>query len=141
MNIQTASYADLDRIAAVEAACFPASEAATRAEFAARLRHYAGHFWLMQDGEAVVAFVDGMVTDAPDLTDEMYERAELHREDGAWQMIFGVNTLPACLPPAGTGGGAAAPRHCGRPRPGAARPGADVQGSPDSLLCKAGLCQ
>ena len=95
MNIQTASYADLDRIAAVEAACFPASEAATRAEFAARLRHYAGHFWLMQDGEAVVAFVDGMVTDAPDLTDEMYERAELHREDGAWQMIFGVNTLPA----------------------------------------------
>ena len=25
----------------------------------------------------------------------MYEDASLHREDGAWQMIFGVNTLPA----------------------------------------------
>ena len=42
-----------------------------------------------------VAFVDGFVTDQADLTDEMYERAELHQEDGDWQMIFGVNTLPA----------------------------------------------
>ena len=25
-----------------------------------------------------------------DLTDEMYEKAAMHNEDGAWQMIFGV---------------------------------------------------
>ena len=37
-----------------------------------------------------------MVTDARDLSDEMYERASLHDENGAWQMIFGVNTIPAC---------------------------------------------
>ena len=35
------------------------------------------------------------MTDEADLTDEMYERAEMHDEHGAWQMIFGVNTLPA----------------------------------------------
>lgn len=29
-----------------------------------------------------------------DLTDEMYEKAAMHNEDGAWQMIFGVKTLP-----------------------------------------------
>ena len=28
-------------------------------------------------------------------TDEMYENASMHQENGAWQMIFGVNTLPA----------------------------------------------
>ena len=39
--------------------------------------------------------MDGFVTDKPDLTDEMYERAEMHDENGAWQMIFGVNTIPA----------------------------------------------
>ena len=33
--------------------------------------------------------------DQADLTDEMYENASMHQEDGAWQMIFGVNTLPA----------------------------------------------
>ena len=48
----------------------------------------------MFDESKLIAFVDGMVTDAADLTDEMYERAELHKESGAWQMIFGVNTIP-----------------------------------------------
>ena len=30
-----------------------------------------------------------------DLSSIMYEKAEMHNEKGAWQMIFGVNTLPA----------------------------------------------
>ena len=96
MEIRTATLADLDAITAVEAACFPAAEAATREEFGGRLKHYADHFWLLYEGETLVAFVDGMVTDAPDLTDEMYADAALHDEGGAWQMIFGVNTLPRC---------------------------------------------
>ena len=94
MDIRTATMDDLEQIAAVERACFPAAEAATREEFARRLTHYADHFWLMLDGGHLVAFVDGMVTDRADLTDEMYENAALHNEAGAWQMIFGVNTLP-----------------------------------------------
>ena len=48
----------------------------------------------MCEEEKVIAFVDGMVTDEKNLTDEMYEKACLHDENGAWQMIFGVNTLP-----------------------------------------------
>ena len=44
--------------------------------------------------DKLIAFVDGFVTDEADLTDEMYEKAAMHNEDGAWQMIFGVNTLP-----------------------------------------------
>ena len=35
-----------------------------------------------------------MWTDEADLTDEMYANAAMHNENGAWQMIFGVNTLP-----------------------------------------------
>lgn len=85
---------DLEKVTAVEAECFPAAEAATKEEFAERLKHYGNHFWLMFDEEKLIAFVDGFVTDEPDLTDEMYEKASLHNEDGAWQMIFGVNTIP-----------------------------------------------
>ena len=58
MEIRKGTLKDLEAIAAVEAACFPAAEAAT--------------------------------------ADEMYADASLHRENGAWQMIFGVNTIPAC---------------------------------------------
>ena len=59
-----------------------------------RLESYADHFLLMFDGEKLAAFIDGFVTDEPDLTDEMYENAAMHSESGKWQMIFGVNTLP-----------------------------------------------
>lgn len=95
MQIRTAALQDLPALAAVEAACFPPAEAATQAQLAARLRNYGNHFWLLLDGASVVSFVDGFCTDLPDLTDEMYENAALHQEHGAWQMIFGVNTLPA----------------------------------------------
>ncbi len=94
MLIRTATIHDLDAVTAVEAECFPPAEAATRADFEHRLAHYSDHFWLMFDNDKLVAFVDGMVTDKADLTDEMYECAELHNENGAWQMIFGVNTIP-----------------------------------------------
>ncbi len=95
MTIRTATMADLPRVTQLEAACFPAAEAATEASFRARLAHYPNHFWLLEEGEALVGFVNGMATNEPHLTDEMYTRAALHSESGAWQMIFGVNTHPA----------------------------------------------
>ena len=52
--------------------------------------------YAMWDGEKPAGSVDGMVTNQADLTDELYAQAALHDESGAWQMIFGVNTLPAC---------------------------------------------
>ena len=58
------------------------------------MKYYGNYFWLMYEDRKLIAFVDGFVTDEPDLTDEMYEKAAMHNEDGAWQMIFGVNTLP-----------------------------------------------
>ena len=95
MEIRHATAADLEALAEVEAECFPKAEAATAEEFAGRVKYYGNHFWLMFDGDRMVSFVDGFVTNEADLTDEMYERAELHQEDGDWQMIFGVNTLPS----------------------------------------------
>ena len=96
MHIRTAVPADLPAVTAVEAACFPAAEAATEADFAKRLAVYPNHFWLMEDDNGtLVSFVNGLVTDEPHLRDEMYADAGFHNENGAWQMIFGVNTLPA----------------------------------------------
>lgn len=94
--IRTASMNDLDAISAVEAECFPAAEAASKEEFKQRIRAYGNHFWLMFEGDHLVAFVDGMVTDQADLTDDLYEKADLHNEEGDWQMIFGINTIPSC---------------------------------------------
>ena len=82
--------------ALADAVGFPAAEAASKEEFAERIAAYGNHFWLLFKNGKLVSFVDGMVTDTPDLADEMYENAALHDENGAWQMIFGVNTIPEC---------------------------------------------
>lgn len=98
MYIRTATIADLDKVAQVEAECFLPAEAATKEAFVGRLEHYGNHFWLLFEDESeakLIGFVDGFVTDEVDLTDEMYEKASMHNERGAWQMIFGLNTLPA----------------------------------------------
>ena len=88
MHIRTAAMADLAAVTAVEAA--------TEKDFADRLAVYPDHFWLLEEEDGtLVSFVNGLVTDEPILRDEMYADASFHNEGGAWQMIFGVNTLPA----------------------------------------------
>lgn len=94
MHIRTATMDDLDAVTAVEAACFPAAEAATRDEFAARLAVYPNHFWLLEEDGRLVSFINGLVSDEPTIRDEMFADAAFHNEHGAWQMVFGVNTLP-----------------------------------------------
>lgn len=94
MNIRNATIDDLQVIAEVEARCFPKAEAATEEDFKKRLSVYPNHFWLLEDGDRVVGFVNGMVTDEEILRDEMFENAKLHNEYGQWQMIFGVDTIP-----------------------------------------------
>ncbi len=71
-----------------------ASEAASETAFTERIESYGNHFWLMHENGKLIAFVDGFVTDESDLTDDMFANAAMHNENGAWQMIFGVNTLP-----------------------------------------------
>ena len=121
LPIRTATAGDLDAIDAAEQACFPPVEAASRGALAARLAVYPDHFWLLEgvvpesvepdhDGDAdrenrgnsptlgaptLISFVNGMTTDEPHLLDAMYDDPSLHSPDGAWQMIFGVDTHPA----------------------------------------------
>ncbi len=95
LYVRTATLEDVDLIAAVEAECFPKAEAATREQFLERLTYYRDHFWLLFEGEQLISFVDGLATDDGDLNDHMYEDASLHDPQGDWQMIFGVNTVPA----------------------------------------------
>ena len=94
MKIRNATIEDLRSITDVEARCFPKAEAATEEDFEKRLNMYPNHFWLLEDDDTLVGFVNGMVTDEDMLRDEMFENASLHNEDGSWQMIFGVNTIP-----------------------------------------------
>ena len=82
MLIRNATVDDLDEVSSVEAQCFPVQEAATAEVFSQRLKYYGNHFWLMFDEERLISFVDGFVTNEPDLTDEMFAKADMHDENG-----------------------------------------------------------
>ena len=69
MTIRTATMTDLRAVTDLEVACFPAAEAATEADFAARLSAYPDHFWLGVVEGLLKNFTDGMVTDEPTLRD------------------------------------------------------------------------
>lgn len=94
LTLRTASLNDLSAVTAVEAACFPPAEAATESDFHKRLTVYPDRFWLLFDGDTLVSFINGMVTNETTIRDEMYEDATLHQPDGNYQAIFGVNTRP-----------------------------------------------
>ena len=93
-SIRKATINDLDIISELEATCFPAAEAATKESFRARLTKYPDYFFLLFISEKLVSMVNGLVTDIPDLQDEMYDDADIHDSNGDWQMIFGVDTHP-----------------------------------------------
>lgn len=101
MEIVKGTLEDCRELAEIERQCFPAAQAADEKTFYERLRVYPDHFWLLKDEKGkIISFVNGMCTDIEDLSDEMYADASMHNERGEWQMIFGVDTLPAY-------------RHCG----------------------------
>lgn len=92
--IRKATAEDLDIVTHIEATCFPPTEAAPREAFEERLKYYAGQFLIAFDGDTPIGFIDGFASDDEILTDEMFADASLHNPNGAWQMIFGLNTLP-----------------------------------------------
>lgn len=94
MEIRKATMNDLEAITALEAACFPAAEAAPLESFQKRLDVFADRFWLLWDGDRLVSMVNGMVTNEEELVDEMFADANMHQPEGRWQMIFGVATHP-----------------------------------------------
>ena len=95
MFIRKAAQSDLDQIAQIESICFPQGQAAGREVIRDRLRTFPDHFMIMCDEYSkAAAFINGFTTDRSDLTDEMYRSAYMHDENGAWQMVFGLCTLP-----------------------------------------------
>lgn len=94
MTIRTAALSDLEAIATLESLCFPAAEAASKKAIFERLQVFPTHFWLLEDGNNLVSFINGMVTNESTIRDEMFQQPDLHDEKGDWQAIFGVCTDP-----------------------------------------------
>ena len=93
--IRQARPEDLDQVAEVERICFPEAEAAGRESLRLRIQAFPESFLVAEEqGGAIIGFINGAVTDKKTISDDMFEDAGLHKEDGAYQSIFGLDVLP-----------------------------------------------
>lgn len=94
-RIRNVTPEDLTSVTAVEALCFPAAEAAGRESLKERIERFPESFFVAENpGGQVIGFINGCVTDETTIRDEMFEDGALHRADGAYQSIFGLDVIP-----------------------------------------------
>ena len=89
---------ELAAIAQVEAECFPPEEAASPDTLRARAKAFPESFLAAEedtpDEGRIIGFINGCVTDERTIRDEMFEDISLHRPQGAYQSIFGLDVVP-----------------------------------------------
>ena len=94
-TIRNVKAEDLDQVTEVEALCFPAAEAATGQPFRNRIETFPESFLVAEDESGkIIGFINGCVTDERTIRDEMFEDSGLHRADGMYQSIFGLDVIP-----------------------------------------------
>ena len=62
-QIRTVTAADLDAVTALEAACFPPAEAATREAFAYRIETFPERFFVAERQGRIIGLVNGCASD------------------------------------------------------------------------------
>lgn len=92
--IRHAVLQDLEMISELEKDCFPESEAASEKDLYHRIQVFPENFWLMEQNGRIISMINGMAVDVPNLLDKMYQNADMHNENGAWQMLFSMVTHP-----------------------------------------------
>lgn len=94
ITIRQAKQDDLDEVAMVEARCFPPAEAAGRDTFERRLNTFPDSFFIAEDQGKIIGFINGCATDDKTIRDEMFEDSSLHKPDGKYQSVFGLDVIP-----------------------------------------------
>lgn len=94
--IRQALVEEVETLAMIEAACFPPAEAASREVLMERMGAFPENFLVAELDETIVGFINGGTTDKSQLADEFYHDVSLHKPEGAYQTVFGLNVLPDC---------------------------------------------
>lgn len=93
MEIRNAQKEDIKTLAEIEAACFPAAEAASYEALVERFEVFPDCFFVAEKDGKIIGFINGMSTNSKVIDDEMFANASLHNASGAYQSVFGINTL------------------------------------------------
>lgn len=96
IKIRLAKDDDLEQIISIEQTCFPPAEAAKPEDFKKRYAIFKENFVVAEsvNENKIIGFINGCTTDKPELPDELYHDASLHKPNGDFQTVFGLDVLP-----------------------------------------------
>ena len=94
VTIRLARPEEAKKLADIEAVCFPPAEAASEEAVYERMQTFPENFLVAELDGKLVGFINGGTTDQPYLPDKFYHDATLHKPEGAYQTVFGLNVLP-----------------------------------------------
>ena len=94
LAIRAVQLSDLDRLAEIEAICFPKSEAASRHSIKARIQAFPESFLVAETAGRLIGFINGCVTNSSLIYDELFTTTEHHRPDGKNLTVFGLDVIP-----------------------------------------------
>lgn len=92
--IRPAAAADLDRCWAIESACFPPEQAASREAIRERIAAYPDCFLLGLLAGEIVGYAMGPVIGQATIADEMFADTGCHDPQGAYQSVFSLAVHP-----------------------------------------------
>lgn len=93
-RIRNVKTEDLAGVTALEAECFPAAEAADEKSLRERIEAFPESFFVAEEDGRIIGMINGAATDQKTISDDMFEDAGLHRPDGDYQSIFGLDVAP-----------------------------------------------
>ncbi len=91
--IRHTTPADLPALGRIEAACFPAAEAASEKTLTARFAQFPSYFFTAEKNSVPVGFINGMTTNCRTICDEMFADPALYEPDGSYLAVFGLDVL------------------------------------------------
>jgi len=94
VRIRGVHLRDLDRVAEIEAICFPAAEAAAYSSFKERIRAFPESFLVAEADGLLIGFINGCVTNSDFIYDELFTSTKHHTPDGKNLTVFGLDVIP-----------------------------------------------
>ena len=94
LTIRPATMADLDRCDAIESACFPPEQAASRSSIQNRIAAYPNYVLLGEVDGVIVGYAMGPVINKLTIDDEMFADTSCHSEANPYQSVFSLAVHP-----------------------------------------------
>ena len=94
VHIRPVALRDLNALAFIEAAGFPATEAAGKDNLRERLRVFPQCFLVAECGGIPVGYIGGCVCSTDTIEDAYYESTAYHDPQGPYQSVFSLVVLP-----------------------------------------------